>query len=128
MCFHGFQVMKYSQNETICKEGATGTAAYILRKGKVEVSVDVEGNKKVLTILEPVTVFGEMALLWEDHKRTATTTALEYSELVEIEKKYFDEYIGKSPPVVATALNALVNRLLETTSRLKKHEDLTMYG
>ncbi len=124
----GFQVRKYSQNETICKEGATGTAAYILRKGKVEVSVDVEGNKKVLTILEPVTVFGEMALLLKDHKRTATAIALEYSEIVEIEKKYFDEYIGESPLVIATALKALVERLLDTTSRLKKHEELNIYG
>ncbi len=124
----GFQVRKYSQNETICKEGATGTAAYILRKGRVEVSVDVEGNKKVLTILEPVTVFGEMALLLKDHKRTATAIALEYSEIVEIEKKYFDEYIGESPPVIATALKALVERLLDTTSRLKKHEELNIYG
>jgi len=124
----GFHVRKCSQNETICKEGATGTAAYILRKGTVEVSVLVEGNKKVLAVLNPVTVFGEMALLLKDHKRTATATALEYSELVEIEKKYFDEYIGESPPVIATALKALVDRLLDTTSRLKKHEDLDMFG
>ena len=122
-----FHVRKFSQNETICEEGSTGAVAYILRKGSVEISFDVGGNKKVLTILKPVTVFGEMALILEDHKRTATATALEHSEVVEIEKKDFDKYIEKSPQVIAAALKALVERLLETTSRLKKHEKVDTY-
>jgi len=37
----GFHLRKFSQNEIICKEGATGNVAYILREGSVEISVNV---------------------------------------------------------------------------------------
>ncbi len=46
---------------------------------------------------------------------------------MEIEKKDFDEYIEKSPKVITAALKALVDRLLDTTTRLKKHEKVDAY-
>lgn len=123
----GFHVKKFSKDEVICQERSTGNVAYILREGRVEISVNVDGTKKVLAVLEPVTVFGVMALVLKDHKRTATATVLEHAEVVEIEKKDFDEYIEKSPKVITAALKALVDRLLDTTTRLKKHEKVDAY-
>ena len=122
-----FKVRKFSQDEIICEEGSIGNVAYILTAGSVEISVDVKGQKKVLTALKPVTVFGVMALVLKGNKRTATATALENVEVVEIDKEEFDEYIEKSPRVISATLKTLVERLQETTSRLKKHEELNMY-
>ena len=98
-----------------------GTVAYILREGGVEISVEVEGSKKVLT------VFGEMALVLPDHQRTATAAAADCSEVVEIAKSDFDDYIDSSPAVIAAALKALVDRLRETTVRLKSPETMNIY-
>jgi CRP-like cAMP-binding protein len=122
-----FKVRKFSQDEIICEEGSLGNVAYILTGGSVEISVDVKGQKKVLTVLKPVTIFGVMALVLKENNRTATATALEDVEVVEIDKEEFDEYIEKSPRVISATLKTLVERLQETTSRLKKHEELNMY-
>jgi len=122
-----FPIKKFYQNEVIFKEGTLGTVAYILREGGVEISVEVEGSKKVLTVLKPITVFGEMALVLPDHQRTATAAAADCSEVVEIAKSDFDDYIDSSPAVIAAALKALVDRLRETTVRLKSPETMNIY-
>jgi CRP-like cAMP-binding protein len=57
----------------------------------------------------------------------ATAAAAEYSEVVEIAKSDFDDYIDSSPAVIAAALKALVDRLRETTVRLKSPETMNIY-
>lgn len=119
-----FYTKWFSKNEVIFKEGLTGNVAYILKKGHVEISVETHGRKVVLTTLKPVTVFGEMALMLKEHKRTATAIALEHSEMVEIGKKAFDDYVERSPQVIATVLMALVNRLQITTVTSSRSPDI----
>ncbi|MBW1741555.1 MAG: cyclic nucleotide-binding domain-containing protein [Deltaproteobacteria bacterium] len=120
----GFNTSKFGKNRVIFKEGSTGNVAYILKKGCVEISVKARGNKVVLTTLKPVTVFGEMALMLKEHKRTATATTLEDSELVEIHKSAFDQYIKSSPQVIATVLKAFTDRLQKTTERASRAPDI----
>ena len=109
---------KLYPNEVLFKEGSVGELAYVIKKGSVEISVESVGQKVVLAILEPPAIFGEMALIFKEEKRTATVTALEYTELVQIEKQTFDEYFEKSPPIMEHMVNALVNRLKRTTDRV----------
>ena len=97
--------------EILFTQGSTGELAYVIKKGSVEISVMSAGQKVVLAILEPPAIFGEMALIFKEEKRTATVTALEYTELVQIEKTTFDDYFKKSPPIMEHMVNALVNRL-----------------
>jgi CRP/FNR family cyclic AMP-dependent transcriptional regulator len=114
---------RLNPNEILFKEGSTGELAYVIKKGSVEVSVMTAGQKVVLAILEPPAIFGEMALIFKEEKRTATVTALEYSELVQIEKLTFDGYFQKSPPIMEHMVNALVNRLKRTTDRVGATSD-----
>ena len=119
-----FNTREYGKNQVIFKEGSTGEIAYILKKGRVEISVKSHGKKIVLETLKPVVVFGEMALMLEEHQRTATATVVEYSELVEIHKSAFDDFIKKSPQIIATVLLALAERLQKTTTRASRAPDL----
>jgi CRP-like cAMP-binding protein len=109
---------KLYPNEILFKEGSVGELAYVIKKGSVEISVESVGQKVVLAILEPPAIFGEMALIFKEEKRTATVTALEYTELVQIEKQTFEEYFKNSPPIMEHMVNALVNRLKRTTDRV----------
>lgn len=68
----------------IFKNGEVGHCCYLLNKGKVELSTtDLNGNKKILTTLEPPAIFGEAAILLEA-PRNATAIALTDCELWEL--------------------------------------------
>ena len=65
-------------------------------------------------------VFGEIALVLEEHKRTATATAVENSELVRISKGVFDKYMKETPKLISTCLIAIASRLQDTTARVSR--------
>jgi CRP-like cAMP-binding protein len=119
-----YHLRHFDRDKVIFLEGSTGDVAYILKEGSVEISIKSGGNQAVLTTLKPPAVFGEMALLLREHKRTATATAAEDCEVVEIRRKAFDDYIEESPKVIASLVTALASRLRETTMKASKVPDL----
>mgnify|MGYP001034221747 CR=1 FL=1 len=119
-----YPVKEFSQNKLIFSEGSRGETAYILKKGSVAISIKVDAKEKEVSRLFPPSVFGEMALLLKDHKRTATARALECCEAVEISREAFDAYVDQSPPVIANILGAFADRLLSTTKRSLRTPDL----
>jgi CRP-like cAMP-binding protein len=106
--------LKYS---VIFTEGSKGDSAYLLKEGRVEISKGVDKKKKVFAILKPISLFGEMAILLEDEKRTATAVALEDSKVVEIKKYDFQRLVEESPPVINTVVKVLVHRLKTATQK-----------
>lgn len=119
-----FYLRTFDQNKEIFAEGSKGATAYILKTGSVEISVKIGDNKKVLSIIKPTTVFGEIALLSPEHKRIATATALEYTEVIEIDSKTFESYVEQSPQVVSMLLKAVVERVKKSTMATSKVPDL----
>jgi CRP-like cAMP-binding protein len=105
------------KHNVLFSEGSKGDEAYILTEGKVEISSSVDGRKKVFAVLQPVAMFGEMALFLESHGRTATAIALEDSKVVVLNADDLDEYIQTAPSVIQAMLNVLVSRLKNTTKR-----------
>jgi CRP/FNR family cyclic AMP-dependent transcriptional regulator len=119
-----FPVHMYSKGQVIFKEGTPGEIAYIIKTGSIEISVEGPEGKLVLAKLPPGAIFGEMALVLKENKRTATATALEDSEIVAVYKNYFMEYLKGSPVIMVSLLTALIERLQETTTRLLKSNRL----
>lgn len=113
----GFQVRTFIKGQIIFREEEAGDTAYVLTEGKVEISSRVEGRKKVLAVLEPVNVLGEMVLVQEGKKRTATATCLEDCRLVAVTRDNFQHYLDQSPPFISALINVLVQRL-RTATRL----------
>lgn len=113
-----FPVRDISPNKVIFQEGAYGDAAYILKAGRVEISTEVRGKKVQLAVLTPITIFGEMALLSKDQKRTATATTLDAVQVVEIDRESFERIVSSSSSVVVSVLHALVQRLKETNLKV----------
>ena len=121
-----FLIQSYRKNDVIFPEGSIGHAAYILKKGCVEISVKVKGKKVILTKLGEKTVFGEMALILAEHKRTATATALEDSEIAKIPKDAFDKYMTGAPRFISTCLITIARRLQETSDKASTNPDTFM--
>lgn len=115
-----FGTESFHRNQIVFSEGATAYDAYLVRKGRIEISVTVEGRKVVLTRLGEKTVFGEMALVLKEHKRTATAMAVEDSELVVIPKSVFDKYVNATPKLISTCLFTIASRLESTTRSASK--------
>ncbi|MEO5357450.1 MAG: cyclic nucleotide-binding domain-containing protein [Nitrospirae bacterium YQR-1] len=114
----------YSENEIIFSEGEIGNSAYILKSGIVEISVKSNNKKRIISTLTPVTILGEMALLLNCHTRTATATAIEHCELIEITKEVFDGFISQSPPFISLTLRVLVDKLNKATMLIKSQTEL----
>lgn len=112
------------QDEVVFKEGTKGEVAYILTSGLVEISTLIGNRNVILAILEPVSVFGEMALLMSERKRTATAKALTHSVLVEVTRETIDDYLRESPPFITAVLSTLVNRLKKATEKASKTPNL----
>src|SRR3546814_4743409 len=81
--------------ERIIRVGDDGDAAFFISGGKVEVSV---GGRHIP--LGPGDFFGEMALLTGE-PRTADVTALDYTQLLTLDRAAFEEFLAKHPPVKA---------------------------
>ena len=121
-----FITREFYPDEVIFNECSRGEVAYILTSGSVEISTKAGSKRVVLAVLEPVAVFGEMALLTTERKRTATAKALVRSEVVEISKATLEDYIKKSPKFITAVLNTLVDRLKKTTEQASKKPNLLL--
>ncbi|MBI5518688.1 MAG: cyclic nucleotide-binding domain-containing protein [Desulfovibrio sp.] len=114
------------KHNVIFSEGSKGEEAYILVEGKVEISGSVDGRKKVFAVLQPVSIFGEMALFLDNHGRTATAIALEDSKVVVLNGDDLDGYIQTAPPAIQAMLNVMVTRLKNTTKKALRAPNVPM--
>ncbi len=121
-----FITREFYEDEVIFDEGARGDVAYILMRGSVEIWTRVDRKKVVLDVLKPVSVFGEMALIDEGRKRSASARALTRSEVVEITKNTFNQYLKSCPRFIGAVLTTLVWRLKKTTEKASRIPDIFM--
>ncbi|MEH0019626.1 MAG: cyclic nucleotide-binding domain-containing protein [Desulfobacter sp.] len=113
----GFSKQQFNKGEDIFTEGDIGYDAFILKSGTVEISIQDNGEKLILTQVKEQSVFGEMALVLGNHKRTATATAVDTCQVIRIPKKVFDKYMKASPAVITKCLIAIATRLDELTGK-----------
>lgn len=117
-------VRDFSKNAVIFKEGEVASVAYILSEGTVEISIMTGGKKAILAVIQPVSIFGEMALLLKNQKRTATAIARTACKAAEITKRDFEEFVEQSPKLVNAVLTSMVERLQKTSSQVSHQSDL----
>lgn len=113
-----FPLREFHPSTIIFEESSIGNSAYILKEGRVEISMKIRGEHVVLAELNPVTIFGEMALLSKEKKRTATAKALSHVKVIEIDKPNFDELLSNSPSIVTSILHGITQRFADTISKL----------
>ena len=101
-------------NKVIMKEGEGGVFMYVVVSGRVAVSI----KSKVVEIIGPGGVFGEMALV-DQSPRAATATAETDSELLSINRHDFLALAKSNPAFAVSLLKALADRLRYMTSHHK---------
>lgn len=109
----------YKKDITILKEDETGSALFVIMRGKVKVSRSSDDGKEViLTILNESDFFGEMAIL-DGLSRSASITAIEDTELFLIQRSDFLNLLRQHPEISIGLLNELARRLRASDLRIK---------
>lgn len=100
----------FGVGQEVFKQGQPPRDAYLIERGKVEISVTNNGKKVVLAYKEAGDVFGEMALI-DKAPRMATATAVEPTVCVVITQGLFDEHLGKATPLLKKILSTFTGNL-----------------
>ena len=91
---------------TIFIENMPGESLFLIRRGAVRISrMFAEGNEKVLIVLGPADVFGEMAVI-DGLPRAATARVVDDAELISLRKQDFARLCQEHP---ALALKLVLN-------------------
>lgn len=115
-----FAVQFYPKGCVLFHEGSKGDTAYILKEGRVRMSKKVNEKNNVVAVLNPVNIFGEMAVMMRDKRRTATVTALEDIKVIEISYDQYREIMELTPTVIRTILGILAKRLKKAAEDVAK--------
>lgn len=109
---------KFQKGSAVTKEGEAGETMYLIKSGKVSVSVDKGGKPIEITGLEEGDFFGEIALA-TSHPRVATVTALTDLELVSFSRRMIKDVIGKYPELRGVLEKVVRERVVDIV-RAKK--------
>jgi thioredoxin reductase/CRP-like cAMP-binding protein/Fe-S-cluster-containing hydrogenase component 2 len=106
---------RFKKGEVLFKEGDTGDAAYVIRKGSLKVSRNnKEGKEVTQTYLHAGNLVGEMALLSGGRGvRSATITAAVPCETIVLTKESFTAFIDQNPTVKAHVEKLVAARNVE---------------
>src|SRR3954454_5707935 len=112
----------FVRNEVICHEGDPADTLHLVKSGHLAVRSGLAtGVTATLNILSSGDYFGELALLRQDRRRTATVMALEPSRTLSVSATAFDKLCVRNPHIervlsalLADRIDILSRRLLET--------------
>ena len=102
--------VSFEKGDIIFCEYEPGTNFYFILEGRVKISKILSDKEKILDILEPGEVFGEMAYLLNE-KRMATAISETPSILLIIPADIFEELLQVNQPFARDIIQQLSNRL-----------------
>jgi CRP/FNR family transcriptional regulator, cyclic AMP receptor protein len=109
----------FGKESIILYEHETGSALFVIAKGKVKISrVSEDGKEVILTILNESDFFGEMAIL-DGSTRSANVTAMEDSEIFIIQRSDFLNLLQSHPEISIALLQELTRRLRSADMKIK---------
>jgi CRP-like cAMP-binding protein len=107
----------YRRNATIFLKNDPGDALYIIRRGRVKISVLNSGGKDlIINIYGAGEVFGEMSI-FDGLERSASATAAETVEALRLSRSSFERLLDAVPGLAASIIALLSRRLRYTTAQ-----------
>jgi CRP/FNR family cyclic AMP-dependent transcriptional regulator len=113
------RVRRYAAGEVIAHEGDLADTLHLIRSGRVAAGLTTRyGNQVTFTLLGPGEVFGELALLDAQSRRSATLTALEPTETVTLTRPEFDQLRADRPEFAQGLVDLLAERVRRLSDQL----------
>jgi len=111
---------RFDTGQQIFHERDPGGICYLIRSGRVELSItDESGAKVVVDVLEPGEMFGELSLL-DGGNRSTSAVALTAVETLLLERDDFLGFLRKQPHAALDLLGALAKRIRRADYLLKQ--------
>ena len=95
--------------DVIFAEGDEGTHMYIIQRGRVRIAKRMGGRDMTLAYFEKGDFFGEMAIV-NRVSRTATATAMQETELLQVDRAGFQSMIQKNAAIAMNVIDKLCRR------------------
>jgi len=111
---------RFEAGSVIFREGDLGREMYIIQKGHVSISLRVGGGEREVAVLEKGDFFGEIALLDASPARSATATAVDDVEALELTSADLDQILRRKPEIAIRMMMKLSERLRETNRRFEE--------
>lgn len=104
----------FTTGQTIFKEGDAGDGIYLVKSGKVEISVVVggQGERKVFAREGQGALFGEMAVI-DNQPRSASATACEETVVYFLPREKLQAAMNGSPAFTTSLMQGITQRLRE---------------
>lgn len=121
-------IRDYRADETVFYQGQAGFGMYIIEKGSISISLKKDPHsgaeeQTTLAVLDSGDFFGELALVEEGGKRSASARALSETKLIGFFKPDLLDIIERSPragvKIVLRLNEVLGKRLVETNNSVK---------
>ncbi len=116
-----FHLKKLKAEEVLINQGDDGESLFVLVEGLLEVSIQLEGEKKHLTLLRPGSFLGEMALLTGE-KRSADITSSIESLVGELTKNSIMSLAEENPEILEKMTAVVAKRRLKNKEALTKDQ------
>ncbi len=105
---HGGRPVFFEKGDVIFREGDPGNCLYVIQDGAVDITL---GNR-VLKLMQPGDIFGEMSLI-DGMPRSANAVARAETNLIPITEEQFLFLVGKLPYFALNVMRVLAVRLRE---------------
>jgi CRP-like cAMP-binding protein len=99
--------LEVAEGKVLAYEGDIGQEFFVIVEGNVSVSKDGEE----VNALGPGDFFGEIALIWDSPRRTATVTAVSPLRFFVLTRQAFRNLISHQPEIERRVLGALEERV-----------------
>ena len=123
---NSFHLRELKPEEVLFNQGDDGESLFVLVEGLLEVSLQVEGEKRHLTFLRPGSFLGEMALLTGE-KRSANVTSSTESLVGELTKESIMSLATENPEVLNKMTAVVAKRRLKNeemwATSAKSHDE-----
>lgn len=110
---------QFAAGESIIKEHEPGETAFVIERGKVEVTKEVDGRSVHIAFLEKGSTFGEMSMV-DDLPRSASVKAVEETLVRELHRDDLHATMKSSPDTVITLLKSIFERLREANGQIAR--------
>ena len=111
---------RLKRGEALFAEGDHGDCAYVIESGQLEVYRTAKRRRKVLALLGPGEVVGEMAVI--DHgPRTASAVAKKPTRLRIITRDHLETKVDQADPLVRVLLRLILQRYRATIAGKRGH-------
>ncbi len=111
-----WQTRVLQPGQVLFRRGEVGNSMFVIEKGVIEITVPIEKMKKDtrISVLHEGEFLGELSLI-DGLPRTATATAMEESELLEMKREDFIGFLTQRP-AVAIAMTSEIGKRLRATN------------